>query len=61
MTWSFLYKESLEKKENNTSTDENVALPERLVQSEQEDAYQKKLFESDLYVWSLLLLRNNDI
>jgi len=65
MTWSFLYGDVLKNKEKSSSVEQGeVPMEGSGAQSsliEQDDAYQKKLFENDLYVWSLLLLKNNDI
>jgi hypothetical protein len=65
-TWRFLFEERLKIKETNAAADRSeVTIEASSVRSgmpiEQPEAYQKKLFENDLYVWSLLLLKNNDI
>jgi len=65
MSWRFLYQDVF-KDMKNTSTggseflmEESAVPPTPLVV--EDEAYQKKLFENDLYVWSLLLLRNDDV
>jgi hypothetical protein len=65
MSWHFLYQEGLKNETKNISAEGSEApFQEPSVQAmpaELGEAYQKKLFENDLYVWSLLLLGNNDI
>jgi hypothetical protein len=65
MTWRFLF-ETLKNGEKNTSTEGSEVLMENSADRptkfiEQDEAYQKKLFENELYVWSLLLLGNDKI
>jgi len=62
MSWRFLYQDALKDETMNISGEKSeVPIQDSPVPTEQDEAYQKKLFENDLYVWSLLLLRNNDI
>jgi hypothetical protein len=62
MTWHFIYEEPLKKREQSISEDNDegsAPLADSIV--EQEEAYQKRLFENDLFVWSLLLLRKDKL
>jgi len=66
MTWSFLLEGALKKEKKKISAKGGEGGVENLsadpgMPNEQDETYQQKLFENDLYIWSLLLLRNNDI
>jgi hypothetical protein len=66
MTWQFLFEEALKNEENNTSAEGREVPTEgsaswAITAKERDDTYQKKLFENDLYVWSLLLIRNDKV
>ena len=65
MTWRFLYRDALKNEEKDTAIEPREVPIEgsdaQLNVNEQEEVYQKKLFENDLYVWSLMLLKNNNV
>ena len=62
MNWNLIYQLSPGRESRSTDTesdqpDENVVVnSDNGSNNEREESYQKKLFENDLYVWSLLLL-----
>ena len=70
MNWNSIYQQSLEKESKSTDTESDQPAGNDIVScsdtngNENEELYQKKLFENDLYVWSLLLLipdKKNDL
>lgn len=65
MTWRFLYEEALKKQQKKKPAEESEFTVEGsaspgVSDNEQDETYQKKLFENDLYVWSLLLFPRNE-
>jgi hypothetical protein len=64
MTWRILFGESLKSEENATSP-QSADVPaegsaSQAMVTEPDEAYQKILFENDLYVWSLLLFKREN-
>jgi hypothetical protein len=65
MNWRFLFGELLKDEENGTSAG-NGEIPtggsvRQGTVTEQDETYQKKLLENDLYVWSLLLFKRDNV
>jgi hypothetical protein len=62
MNWNSIYQPSFEKESKGMDTERDQPVENNIVScsdingNENEELYQKKLFENDLYVWSLLLL-----
>jgi len=60
MNWNLLYQQSSKKEKKKIGGDCDQPDENSMISSngsnENEELYQRKLFENDLYVWSLLLL-----
>jgi hypothetical protein len=61
MSWRYLFPEAFELQKQKTEDDrrETAVATDSSALNDDEENYQKKLFENDLYVWSLLLLLPN--
>jgi hypothetical protein len=68
MTWHSLYDKALKKRQKKKSISDAHSKPalqnsasRDVALDEEDETYQKKLFENDLYVWSLLLIGNDKV
>jgi len=68
MTWHCLYEKAVKRRQEKKSISDAHSIPalenpafRDVALGEADEIYQKKLFENDLYVWSLLLIGNDKV
>ena len=65
MSWRFLFWDSIERHEKEAPSEKNEPTVEDSgltgTAASEDEIYQKKLFENDLYVWSLLLFKRGKL